>query len=411
MQPIPNPPTVTRLRQTVPHLLWQRLPPVLRRRALARATALLAPRPDAEPMVPGLAIAGEMTRASGLGEGARLMAEAARSLGLPVWTFDLPPPGDARPEVEAPPGAAGLPPPGVPLVVHVNAPMLPLALLRLSRRLTRRRQIIGYWAWELQEIPAEWRPAVACVSQIMVPSRFTATALEKLAPGRVRVVPPPLAVVPPVPSALDRSAFGLPRDAVVVLVSFNLASSFTRKNPFAALAAFHGAFGDRADRILVLKVSHADHAPADFARLAGLAVGPNVRLETRVLPTADSHALTACADIVLSLHRAEGFGLVMAEAMMLGKPVVATGWSGNTDFMDTGNAMLVGCRLIPARDDRSVYRGLWAEPDIEEAAVRLRELADDPALRLELGRRARASAFARLDVRPLAAALGLEVAQ
>jgi glycosyltransferase involved in cell wall biosynthesis len=348
-----------------------------------------------------------MTRASGLGEGARLMAEAARSLGIPVWIFDLPPLDDSRAELEASAGAGGLPPPGVPLVVHVNAPMLPLALLRLPCAVTRQRPIIGYWAWELQEVPPEWRPAVACVSEIWVPSRFTAAAMEALAPGRVRVVPPPLALVPPVPSPLDRSAFGLPDAAVVVLVSFNLASSLARKNPFAALAAFHGAFGDRADRLLVLKVSHPDHAPEDFARLAGMAVGPNIRLETRVLRPADSHALTACADIVLSLHRAEGFGLVMAEAMLLGKPVVATGWSGNTDFMDAENSEPVGCRLIPARDDRAVYRGQWAEPDVVEAVDRLRALAGAPALRLELGQRARTSVLARLDAKPLAAALGV----
>jgi glycosyltransferase involved in cell wall biosynthesis len=407
MFPSPSLPEIAPLRHAVPHRLWRKLPPVWRRRVLARAGSWLAPHPAAMdgPATSGLAIAGEMTRASGLGEGARLMAEAARDLGLPVWTCDIPPLEDAAAECEVAAGADGPPPPGVPLVLHVNAPMLPLALLRLTRAVARHRPIIGYWAWELQTIPPEWRPAVACVNQVWVPSRFTAAALEPLLPGRVRVVPPPLAVVPPVPSALDRAAFGLPRDAVVVLVSFNLASSFARKNPFAALAAFHAAFGDRADRILVLKVSHAEHAPADFARLTQWATGPNIRLETRTLPPTDCHALTACVDIVLSLHRAEGFGLVTAEAMLLGKPVVATGWSGNTDYMHAGNAVPIGFRLIPARDDRAVYRGEWAEPDVAEAAERLRALADDPALRQALGRRARASALAQLDAQPLSAAL------
>jgi glycosyltransferase involved in cell wall biosynthesis len=331
------------------------------------------------------------------------MAMAARRMGLPVWTIDLPPPVDANPEVAL--IASEPPPPGVPLVLHVNAPMLPLALLRLPAALTRNRPIVGYWAWEMPEVPPEWRPALACVNQIWVPSRFTAATLEPLLPGRVRVVPPSLAIVPPVASSLDRSAFGLPADAVVVLVSFNLASSFARKNPFAAIAAFREAFGDRPDRILVLKVSHPDHAPADFARLAQMAQAPNIRLDTRVLPPDDRHALTACADIILSLHRGEGFGLVLAEAMLLGKPVVATFWSGNTDFMDRSNAALVGYRLVPARDDRSVYRGLWAEPDVAEAAALLRMLADDPVRRNALGERARTSTMARLDGRELAEAL------
>jgi glycosyltransferase involved in cell wall biosynthesis len=339
-----------------------------------------------------------------MGETARLMAAAATRFGIPIWTIDLPPPVDTRPEVAF--TASASPPPGVPLVLHVNAPILPLALLRLPAAVTRNRPIIGYWAWEMPEVPPEWRPALACVSQVWVPSRFTAAVLEPLLPGRIRVVPPALAVVPPVASVLDRAAFGLPAEAVVVLVSFNLASSFARKNPFAAIAAFRGAFGDRPDRILVLKVSHPEHAPADFARLAQLAHAPNIRLETRTLPPDDRHALTACADIVLSLHRSEGFGLVLAEAMLLGKPVVATGWSGNTDFMDATNAALVGYRLVPARDNRSVYRGLWAEPDVADAAARLRTLADDADLRRDIGERARVSALRRLDGRELAAALG-----
>lgn len=386
---------------SAPHLVWRGLPPVFRRTALAHATGWLAPKtPVGIPSHPGLVVAGEFSRASGLGETARLMAAAARRLGHPVWSVDIPPPAGGA---ELPWDGAEPAPPGVPLVLHVNAPMLPLALLRVPD--TGGRAVIGYWAWEMPEIPPEWRPALRCVSRIWVPSRFTAAALEPHLPGRVHVVPPPLALAPPVPSALDRAAFGLPADAVVTLVSFNLASSFARKHPFAAIAAFRGAFGDRPDRILVLKVSHTNHAPADFARLASMARAPNIRLETRTFSTGDSHALTACADIVLSLHRGEGFGLVLAEAMLLGKPVVATAWSGNTDFMDAGNAVPIGYRLVPARDDRMVYRGLWAEPDVAEAAEQLRALADDTARRAALGARARADLITRLDGHELTAAL------
>lgn len=342
------------------------------------------------------------------------MAEAVRRLGLPVWTIDMPPPADGSMEVR-PPVATAPPPPGVPLVIHINAPMLPLALLRLRRAVTRGRRIIGYWAWELPEMPPEWRPGLACVNEVWVPSRFTATALEQHLPGQVHVVPPALALVPPQPSSLGRSAFGLPADAVVVLVSFNLASSFARKNPFAAIAAFHTAFGDRADRILLLKISHPNHAPEDFAKLTQMAQGPNIRMDTRILPSGDRHALTACADIVLSLHRSEGFGLVLAEAMLLGKAVIATGWSGNTEFMDPSNAALVNYRLIHARDDRSIYRdSLWAHPDPADAVDRLRQLADDAPARHALGQRGRSSALARLDAQPLAAALrglGMQVPQ
>jgi glycosyltransferase involved in cell wall biosynthesis len=118
--------------------------------------------------------------------------------------------------------------------------------------------------------------------------------------------------------------------------------------------------------------------------------------------------LTASADIVLSLHRSEGFGLVPAEAMLLGKPVIATGWSGNMDFMDTTCAVPIGYRLVPAHDPRGVYDvpgAEWAEADPDEAVAQLRRLADDPALRAAIGVRARAAALARLTTAPLAEAL------
>lgn len=208
---------------------------------------------------------------------------------------------------------------------------------------------------------------------------------------------------------MDRAAFGLPAEALVVLVSFNLASSFVRKNPLAAIAAFRSAFGARADRVLVLKVGHPGHFPEDFVTLRhAIAGASNIRLEAREMPQGEVHALTACADIVLSLHRSEGFGLVPAEAMLLGRPVVATGWSGNMDFMDADSAALVPFTLVPARDPRGVLEApgaVWAEPDIAAAAASLRHLADNPAARRALGARGQALARAALGADSLAAAM------
>ena len=373
---------------------------------MAQATAWLAPRPDRipPPAAHGLAIAGEFSRASGIGEAARLMAAAAERLGTKVWRTDIPPPVDATAELPRP--TDDPPPPGAPMVVHINAPLLPLAFLRLPRSLPKNRRIIGYWSWELPTVPPDWRAGTRFVHNIWTLSRFTAAALEPLKPGRVRVVPPPMAEAPPIQAHLDRAAFGLPDDAVITLVSFNLASSFARKNPLGAIAAFRAAFGDRPDRVLLLKIGHPDHAPADFERIRQAADAPNIRIETRSFPTADSHALTACCDIVLSLHRSEGFGLVPAEAMFLGKPVIATAWSGNMDFMDADTAALVGYRLIPVHDDRMVYRNsVWADPDIREAANHLRRLADDAQARQALGLRGKTHVQKTLTSAPLAAAM------
>jgi glycosyltransferase involved in cell wall biosynthesis len=400
------------------HRAWRSLPARHRRRLFNRATSWLAPRIDAAPPPArhGLGVGGELATPSGLGSSARRMRLALDRLGVANWGLDtgnrLPGPAGGR-IVEALPGAA-------PLVLHVNAPMMAWALLRLPRGLVRGRRVIGYWAWELPVVPPAWQAGLHFVHEIWVPSRFTADAVAAMLPpgGRIAlsVVPIPVAAAPPAPSALRRADFGLPEEAVVVLCAFNLASSFARKNPLAAIAAHRAAFGDRADRVLLMKVGHVEHYPEDWAAIRAAADGAaNIRFETRALPQADNDALTACADIVLSLHRSEGFGLVPAEAMWLGRAVVATGWSGNTDFMNAGNSALIGYRLVPAADPRGVLEApgaVWAEPDIGDAAARLRRLADNTAERAALGARAAASVRRSLGSQPLAdavRALGLPV--
>ncbi len=402
------------------HRLWQRLPAGPRRGLLTRLLPLLAPRPvtPPPPAPGGVIVAGEFSRASGLGEGARLMLRALVARGIPAWPLDLGTLLPAHtPDLPPPPPAA--PPPDAALVLHVNPPLLPLALTRLPRGLVRGRRIVGYWVWELPQAPPGWRHAARLVHDIWTPSRFSAAALAAF--GTPLVVPHPLAEAPLLPAPLTRADFGLPEGAVVVLVSCNLASSFARKNPLAAVAAFRAAFGDRRDRLLVLKLGHPEHDPAGFASVrAAIGTAPNIRLETRVLPGPDVLALTACADLVLSLHRSEGMGLVPAEAMLLGRPVIATGWSGNLAFMDADSAALVRYRLVPVADPRAVYGGprggprggfsggpsaVWAEADIADAARHLRRLADDAPARLALGAAGAAMARAMLSADPLVAAV------
>ena len=381
------------------HRAWRLLPRDARRAALGRAAFLAAPRPDkvAPPVTPGLAVAGELDRPSGLGEGARLLLHALDDLGIPAYPIR---PGD-RPA-----------PPGVPLLIVGTAPSLPLLLLRLGRGHLRGRMIVGHWSWELPVVPPAWHPNLRLVHRLWAPSRFTADALAPLT-SDVRVVLHPIATRPPSPSALGRDAFDLPPTAIVTVVMFNLGSSFERKNPLAAIAAHRAAFGDQPNRILLLHVGNPHHFPDDFARLQAVS-GGNVRLHTRTLSRDDSHALLACADIVLSLHRSEGFGLVPAEAMLLGKPVVATDWSATAEFLDAGCGAPVPARLVPARDPRGVFEApdaVWAEPDIAAAADWLTRLADDPALRHRLGGAARAAAQTRLGpatLRDAVASLGVQ---
>ena len=324
------------------------------------------------------------------------MLAGLRALDVPAW--------------EAGPGRP-LPPPGVPLVVHANAAALPLAMLGLGRRLMRDRRIIGVWPWELPTVPPAWLRGFGFVHEVWAPSAFSAAAVRRVAPlgTPVRVVPHCLAADPPCPAPLDRAALGLPRDAVLTLAAFNLASSFARKNPLGMIEAHRRAFGDRADRVLLLRAGHADHFPNDLAVLReAVARLPNVLIDTTVRPRAEAHAVMAACDIVLSLHRSEGFGLVPAEAMLLGKPVVATAWSGTEDFLSDEWACRVPYALVPATDPRGVFTApgaVWAEPELDAAADALRLLADDPARREQMGGAGREAAPGRFGTAALAAAI------
>jgi len=384
------------------HAMWRVLPPGLRRGALQAACRLVAPRADAAPPAAsaGIVTAGEMARMSGLGEAARLLHAGIAQCGVDRGTVDL---GVLRHPVPVHME------PGTALLLHVNAPSIPLMLARAPRDFLAGRRVIGFWNWELGALPRSWHGAGGYVHEIWAPSAFTKAAIETVYPGLVRLVPYPLAAVD-LPVALpDRARFDVPAGAVLTIVIANLGASFARKNPLAAIAAHRAAFGDRADRVLIVKLAGGAAFPADMKMLVAAASGaPNIRLIDQSWPAERLRVLLASSDILLSLHRAEGFGLVPAEAMLRGIAVVATGWSGTMQFMDQDSAALVAHRLVPVADARGAYGGagaVWAEPDLVDAAGWLRALAEDAPGRRALAARGKARATAALGLAPLAAAL------
>jgi glycosyltransferase involved in cell wall biosynthesis len=373
--------------------LWQRLPQSTRTAILGRVSRLVAPRPDRAPRggFP-IGIVGLFSTMSGIGEGARLAYDSLDAAGLQPTAFDISA-AFGQAELQGPQRRAIVPGSGGTLVVHHNAPFLPHALWALGRARVRGRRVIGYWAWEFPRIPDSWLPSLHYLHEIWVPSELTRVAVAAATDLPVRVVPHPLPPVHPTPDM--RARLGLPAEALIVLTAFHMGSAFTRKNPLAAIAAFRRAFGDAPDRVLAIKL--IDHGASPIARdelERAIAGAPNIRLINVMLPPADMSGLMAAADIVLSLHRSEGFGLVPAEAMQLGKPVVATGWSGNMDFMNERNSAPVSYDLVPVQDP---YDGafvadgqLWAEANVDHAAQWLRRLAAEPDLRRRLGEAARA---------------------
>jgi glycosyltransferase involved in cell wall biosynthesis len=379
--------------------VWRRLPRTGRRAALFRLMSALAPRPPADvPRRNGpLIVAGFLSSASGLGEGARLCLEALRrgrpetcGIDLSAALMQGPLAVDYQfPEPHRRPG------PGT-VILHVNPPLVPMALFHLGRRLVAGKRIVGYWAWELPRLPEAWRKDLRYVHEVWVPSAFTASAVRMLTALPVRIVPHPVARRP----AADMSCHRPAGVELLVLTMLNFHSGFTRKNPLASVAAFVAAFGgDRGAHLVVKSIAGAAH-PAQWRELQAATAGsPNIALIDAVLAPAEISGLIEAADVVLSLHRAEGFGLVAAEAMLRGKPVVATNFSGTVDFLDSRNACPVDYRLVPATDPQGTYDHpdqLWADPDIESAAAALRRLRD-PVVRATIGARAAAEAARRFD--------------
>ncbi len=355
--------------------------------------------PRGEPVT----LAGFYRSSLGIGRGVRLLASALERGGVAVQACDLSDAlqvateldGDARlrtmDALARGEGAGGV------LVTHFNPPELYRWIQQTRGRGLRGRRHIGYWAWELPTLPTGWRQAFDYVDEVWCPSHFTAEAVRAAAPEGmdVRVVAHPVFMTPrPGPA---RGQFGFPEEACVVLTAFDLKSTLARKNPLGAIEAYRRA-APRPDgrSLLVCKLTSGRH-PAEQAMEAEVmaAVGdrPDIRLMREPLPEADMGRLIASADVILSLHRAEGFGLLAAEGLWFGKPVVATAWSGVMDFLDAGSAVLVPWTQSPVRDSQAMYKlGWWAEPDLAFAADQLRRLIDDAGARAEIGRAARLKA-------------------
>jgi glycosyltransferase involved in cell wall biosynthesis len=376
--------------------LWRQVPLRTRIQIQSNLTQLIAPLPDSDARggLP-IAIAGLFSTASGIGEGARLAYTALDDAGLAPSAFDL---SAAFGQTEFSAAARRALAPGAgTLIVHHNAPYMAHALWALGRGRIQGRRIIGYWAWELPKLPAPWREGFRFAHEIWVPSTFTRDAVAAATDLPVRVVPHPLPKMPVTPNM--RGKLGLPQDALIVLAAFHLGSAFARKNPLAAIAAFRNAFGERADRVLAVKLIDNGANGARHELDAAVAGANNIRIIEGMLPHADMAGLMAASDIVISLHRSEGFGLVPAQAMALGKPVVATGWSGNVDFMNNGNSALVDYTLVPVHDAEGAFDGTgqqWAEPSVEHAANWLQRLAGSAELRASIGTKAAAGIAAQL---------------
>lgn len=396
-----------------PESMRLRLADLLKSRSAARlrfprteawSRPLAAPEPvvrvasDAAACGPGLDIHGFIRGQFGLGESARLYSRALLAAGCDVALHDVDlglPHGWDDHSLDAFMRDASVHPVSI---VFVNPDCFDQALDHIGRERLSGKFIIGCWFWELERIPDAWLGAVDQVDAIMVASAFIEDAFRRVTDKPILRVPIPLSPVSD--SGLQRQDFGLDEGCFTFLTSFDFNSATARKNPLAAIAAFRAAFpAARQDVRLVVKSSNGhryDHAMRDL--LQAVAGDPRIILRDEVIDRAHVHALQRCCDAYVSLHRAEGFGLGLAECMALGKPVIATGWSGNLEFMDEHNACLVDYTLVPVAEGEypDSAGASWAEVDLHAAAAAMRKLADAPRLAEDIGRRGQQDVRRRL---------------
>lgn len=359
-----------------------------------------APRPGGAPVrgsVPAesgvVAVAGFFEQESGIGAMARALGSVLDESGAD-WTALVRRAGEGSARhghpfvAPAPKGAPDL------LIVCENADSLPVSLASGVFGDLADLPTVGYWAWEVEGIPDEYVVTAERLDEVWALSAFSASSIGAQLGRPVYAVPPVVTVPAHVDRVAARRALGLGTGFLVAFV-YDVLSGTCRKNPLDAVDAYCRAFRPEDGCTFLVKTTNAAAHPGHLDELRDRADGrPDVVIRDGYLDADDHARVVHAADVYLSLHHAEGFGFTLAEAMAAGTPVIATGWSGNVEFMDATNSYPVRWEVAPVPPEASpLYPpgAVWVDPDVEHAAYLLRRAFADPRATARTGERARAS--------------------
>jgi glycosyltransferase involved in cell wall biosynthesis len=331
---------------------------------------------------------------SGLGESMRLLIRAARSVDLPCAVGDVVLDVGMRQNDRSVEDLISAHPVFKKRVICVNPDALGEAMQLDGVDTVQDVYQIGYWYWELERIPKRWSDSAKLVNEIWVASDFVANAVRSMCDTDVKVVTPPL-LTPRLSRPYVKSEFGLADNAFVFLFSFAYGSFATRKNPEAVIRAFRAAFANSiADVRLVIKTSQSELFQTQVdALMAEASDDARIVFLNQYLSRDELTGLQSVCDCYVSLHRSEGLGLGMAEAMSLGKPTIGTGYSGNLVFMNESNSLLVDYTMVPIGPGEYIDAEgqSWADANIEDAAGKMRFVYENQAHALALGQNAKLS--------------------
>lgn len=333
---------------------------------------------------PGVNVAGYLSAELGLGEAARLLVRTLEHAEIPYSTINYEETASRKQQSFVPRGDGRAP--FDVNVVCVSADRTPTFAQRTGRGFFDGRYTAGYWFWELERLPETMYPAFAHVDEVWAATRFVTSAIAAAQQRPVYTIPTPVPI-PAIDPRATRERLGLP-NGFVFLFMFDFFSVIERKNPIGLVQAFSRAFTPNEGPTLVVKTINGSKSLNELEKLRSAAAGrEDIRIVDAYLSEPDKNSLLGLCDCYVSLHRSEGLGLTMGEAMGLGKPVIATAYSGNLDFMTPENSFLVDYTMgrVPRGSDPYPEGTPWAEPSIDEAAGLMRRVVDDPA---EAARRA-----------------------
>lgn len=366
----------------------------------------------------GVNVVGFPQGALGLGEDARMAARAFEELSVPVVLINAPMAGPAKRDHSADRLLSEHLRYGVSLFCLPPPEMVRLALEGGRCIIESNTYRIGAWPWELPHWPQAFGKVDRFVDEIWAQSRFVESVYSRL--GRTPVHHMPMVV--DIPKAVDpeRKRFGLDQSKFLFYLMFDGNSWLSRKNPVAGVQAFQKAFGADSEPVgLVVKAMNVRDSDAAWQMVCKMASEDSrIQIISEHFSRQDSIDFMTACDAYISLHRSEGFGRVIAEAMSLGQPVVVTNFSGNVDFCTPATSYLVDGELVPLRSGEYLFHEgqYWCDPDVGIAAAQLRRLYENPGERARIAAGGRAkiaqeysfSAVARAYERRLRAIFGPE---